>query len=145
MDQRYRETDLAIDFREDVRDLNLEIAEKIKGIFKAHGAKAKVSSIHINGWFGDYDKLKTSKLFLKEVLNLDMDLESHRKKVLFCGDSPNDEPMFEFFPLSVGVANIKMFSNYMKCHPLYVTQKAFGEGFSELIRTILLKRRLRVS
>ena len=30
-------------------------------IFERHGAHAKVSSIHVNGWFGDYDKLTTSR------------------------------------------------------------------------------------
>ena len=56
-DQFSRLFDLAIDFCEEPPDLGLEVAHDIAAIFKRMGAKAKVSSIHVNGWFGDYDKL----------------------------------------------------------------------------------------
>ena len=53
--------DLAIDFCEDVPPLPRADIERIVAIFERHGAHAKVSSIHVNGWFGDYDKLTTSR------------------------------------------------------------------------------------
>lgn len=52
-DQPYRAADLAIDFCEDVPALPHDDILRIVRIFQAHGAHAKVSSIHVNGWFGD--------------------------------------------------------------------------------------------
>src|SRR5262245_43516769 len=63
-DQLYRETDLAIDYREDVAPLPLESAECIAELMRRAGLTAKVSSIHVNGWFGHYDKLATTRLLL---------------------------------------------------------------------------------
>ena len=60
-DQPYRLADLAVDFCEDVPPLPMSDIERIVAIFERHGAHAKVSSIHVNGWFGDYDKLTTSR------------------------------------------------------------------------------------
>jgi hypothetical protein len=57
-----READLAIDFCEDVPALPMPSVEAVKAIFEADGATAKISSIHVNGWFGDYDKLSMSRL-----------------------------------------------------------------------------------
>ena len=51
-DQPYREADLAIDFCEDVAPLTAAEVDRIKAIFEAEGAVAKISSIHVNGWFG---------------------------------------------------------------------------------------------
>ncbi len=129
-DQAYREADLAIDFCEDVPPLNQDEIDTIVSIFEAHGAVAKISSIHVNGWFGDYDKLSMTSLFFREVFH--MDLESIKEQVIFSGDSPNDEPMFEFFPNSVGVANILAFADQLSHKPTWVTQKEGGLGFAQM-------------
>jgi HAD superfamily hydrolase (TIGR01484 family) len=55
-DQAYRMADLAIDFCEDVPALPEAEVDRIVSIFERAGAQAKVSSIHVNGWFGDYNK-----------------------------------------------------------------------------------------
>src|SRR5258706_14118076 len=47
-DQPYRETDLAIDYCEDVSPLPLQAAERIAGLMGAAGLHAKVSSMHVN-------------------------------------------------------------------------------------------------
>src|SRR5204863_4593068 len=65
-DQAYRETDLAVDYREDVPALPLETAERIAVLMREAGLTAKVSSIHVNGWFGDYDKLAMSRRLFAE-------------------------------------------------------------------------------
>ena len=62
-DQAYREADLAIDFCEDVPPLGRAEVARIKSIFESMGATAKVSSIHVNGWFGAYDKLTMARRF----------------------------------------------------------------------------------
>jgi HAD superfamily hydrolase (TIGR01484 family) len=64
-DQRYREADIAIDFREDVPELPRAEVARIVEIMEGEGLTAKVSSIHVNGWFGGYDKLSTTKLMMR--------------------------------------------------------------------------------
>ena len=39
-----------------------------RGACRAPGMTAKVSSIHVNGWFGDYDKLGMARLLLARAL-----------------------------------------------------------------------------
>lgn len=138
-DQPYREADLAVDFCEDVPPLDAAAIARIKQIFEEEGAVAKVSSIHVNGWFGDYDKLGMSRRFTKEVLGFDMDAEKH--SIVFCGDSPNDAPMFGFFPNSCGVANVLDFQTQMESTPRWITRQKGGAGFVEIANMLLAARR----
>jgi HAD superfamily hydrolase (TIGR01484 family) len=134
-DQQYREADLAIDYCEDVKPLAWKEVEKICRIFRNHGATCKVSSVHVNGWFGDYNKLGMTKLFVLEQWGLRLD--DHKDRFIFCGDSPNDEPMFEYFPNAAGVKNILNFADHMKYLPAYVASQEGGKGFAEIVQTIL--------
>ncbi|QIG46549.1 HAD-IIB family hydrolase [Nordella sp. HKS 07] len=137
-DQAYREIDIAIDFCEDVPALPLATAERIRQAFEGEGAVAKVSSIHVNAWFGRHDKLTMSKRLLQERFGIDT--ESERRHIVYAGDSPNDAPMFAFFPNSVGVANIKPYKEIMAHLPRYVTEAEGGEGFAELAKALLEAR-----
>jgi HAD superfamily hydrolase (TIGR01484 family) len=134
-DQPYRLFDLALDFAEEPPELPLGEAIQVKKLCEAAGARAKVSSIHVNAWFGDYDKLSMSELFLSSILGWDPILCS--RAVAFFGDSPNDEPMFERFEISCGVANVRRFEAVMEHPPAFVTQKPFGQGFAEACEYIL--------
>ncbi len=134
-DQRYREADLAIDYCEDVPALPATAVSRIVSLFQAAGATAKVSSIHVNGWFGDYDKLTMTRIMLRECFDIDLDAE--RDRFVFAGDSPNDAPMFGFFPHSVGVANVRDFLEILPAMPAYVTEARAGAGFAELATTVL--------
>jgi len=134
-DQPYRRFDLAIDFREEPPDLGFEAAERIRSIFEAHGAHAKVSSIHVNGWFGSYDKLAMAKLAAAQLWDIDLDAE--RERFVFCGDSPNDAPMFAYFPLSCGVANVQAMRAHMTHLPRYVATAPGGAGFAEISERLL--------
>ena len=137
-DQFCRLFDLAIDFCEDVPALPQDDVKKIVDIFESHGAVAKVSSIHVNGWFGDYDKLSMCKTFMKNEFNIDLDNnEEIQNQIVFSGDSPNDEPMFAYFKHSVAVANIKPFLSQLKSPPAYITNSNGGKGFTELAQLIL--------
>ncbi len=138
-DQAYRIFDLAIDFAEDVGPLPSSAVDKICKIFSDHGARYKVSSIHVNGWFGDYDKLTMVNFFMQERLGIEP--EEAVRTALFVGDSPNDEPMFCYFGLSVGVANVTRFKDTLKYLPTYVTKARGGIGFAEMSRIILKKRK----
>lgn len=136
-DQFCRLMDLAIDFCEDVPALPKNSVDKIVEIFHKHGAQAKVSSIHVNGWFGDYNKLSMTLAFLKNEFGVS---EAEAKNICaFSGDSPNDEPMFEFFPNAFAVANITNFISQLKYKPSFVAQSRGGKGFSE-IASVLLKK-----
>ncbi|MCL5807979.1 MAG: HAD-IIB family hydrolase [Deltaproteobacteria bacterium] len=134
-DQAYRETDLAIDYCEDVPPLSMHEAEEIVKCFLKYGARAKISSIHVNGWFGDYDKLAMTRLLFEGVFN--ESLESVKDHVIFTGDSPNDAPLFGYFPNSVGVANVIHFTGKMTNEPAWITEKVGGYGFAEMVETLL--------
>jgi hypothetical protein len=138
-DQPYRETDLAIDYCEDVAPLPLEAAQRIAELMREAGLTAKVSSIHVNGWFGDYDKLTTSKAMMRELFGVDLEREA--AGFVFSGDSPNDSPMFGFFPNAVGVANVRDFADAMPHLPAWVTEARSGAGFVELAHALLAARR----
>lgn len=136
-DQLYRVADLAIDFCEDVPPLPAATVAKIVTLFEAAGAQAKVSSIHVNGWFGDYDKLAMARRFFADQYHLDLADITVQARIVFCGDSPNDAPMFEFFKNSVGVANVRRFIGALAAEPTYVTDQPGGAGFAELASRLI--------
>jgi HAD superfamily hydrolase (TIGR01484 family) len=134
-DQRYREADLAIDFCEDVEPLSRRDIDRIVSLFETAGATAKISSIHVNGWFGNYDKLTMTQKLFRETL--DIDIAKERDTVIYIGDSPNDAPMFGFFPHSVGVANVLPWLDELAHRPTWVTDGEGGLGFAELAAILL--------
>jgi HAD superfamily hydrolase (TIGR01484 family) len=134
-DQFCRLFDLAIDFREDVAPLPAEAVARIVAIFERHGATAKVSNIHVNGWYGDHDKLTTCKTYLRREFGFSE--EDMREHCAFVGDSPNDEPMFAYFPHSFAVANIREFADRLAHKPAYVSPSPEGRGFVEVTKRLL--------
>lgn len=137
-DQFCRLFDLAIDFCEDVKPLPKAQIQKIVRIFESHGAVAKVSNIHVNGWFGDHDKISTCRLYLKNEFGFGED--EIRKHCAFAGDSPNDEPMFASLPFSFAVANIREFADELKHQPAFVAKSEEGRGFVEIAERLLSLR-----
>jgi len=134
-DQPYRGADLAIDFAEDTGPLPPADIDRIVAMMEAAGARAKVSSIHVNGWFGDYDKLAMTRHLFHEAYGIELD--AVRDACVFVGDSPNDEPMFGCFPHAVAVANIRPFLARLRALPAYVTAREGGLGFVELADILL--------
>lgn len=134
-DQPYRDLDLAIDFCEDVPALRDSDIDRIVAAFGDAGANCKVSSIHVNGWFGDFDKLEGCRRLIAELWG--EDLSEAREHYAFFGDSANDEPMFAYFPVSIGVANVQRFLPRMKSWPRYMTQGEGGVGFAEGVDRLL--------
>lgn len=134
-DQLYREADLAIDFCEDVPALGLDGAERIATLMREAGMTAKISSIHVNGWFGDYDKLGMTLTFARERLGIELDPSG--EGFAFAGDSPNDAPMFGFFRNSVGVANVRRYEALLAAKPAFITRGEAGTGFAELVTRLL--------
>lgn len=138
-DQFCRITDLAVDFCEDVKRLSESDVQKIVQIFESHQAVAKISSIHVNGWFGTHTKLSTSLIMLKDLFGLTPD--EAKEVCAYAGDSPNDEPMFGCFPFSFGVANVNDFKNHMKSLPQFVSNYKNGEGFCEIVDYLEKKKK----
>jgi HAD superfamily hydrolase (TIGR01484 family) len=137
-DQPYRAADLAIDFCEDVPPLPREAVDRIVALFEAAGATAKISSIHVNGWFGNYDKLGMTRIAMRELYGIDID--AAREEFVFLGDSPNDAPMFGFFPNAIGVANVRDVADRMDELPRWITTARSGAGFAEAADAILAAR-----
>jgi HAD superfamily hydrolase (TIGR01484 family) len=137
-DQFCRLYDLAIDFCEDVPPLPASSVRRIVDLMERAGMTAKVSSIHVNGWFGQYDKLSMAHLLLRERYGIE--LETERERCVFAGDSPNDAPMFAYLPNAVGVANVARFDLPPGQAPAYVTPSPAGAGFAELARFLIQAR-----
>jgi len=106
-DQPFRIADLAIDYNEDVSYLSKEEVNKICAIITEEGATYKVSNIHVNCWYGNYNKIDGVKQFVKKMYAEDFD--QIRNTITYIGDSPNDESLFHDFSITIGVANIKNF------------------------------------
>mgnify|MGYP001047143377 FL=1 len=139
-DQFCRIADLAIDFCEDVPPLPRSAVDEIVRRMESAGMQAKISSIHVNGWFGHYDKLSTTRRCLVEEFGSDIDVPAERARWIFVGDSPNDAPMFGWFPNAVGVANVRDFADRLSAMPRYVTRARSGAGFVELAELLLTAR-----
>jgi HAD superfamily hydrolase (TIGR01484 family) len=132
-DQSFREFDLAIDICEDVQPWPQNQVEKLLKFCRENGAHAKLSSIHVNTWFGNYDKQSGFKYWLE---NGAPGLKGRAPKLdqwIFIGDSPNDEPLFASFEKSVGVANLRSYIPKLKHPPRWITRKESGAGFREMV------------
>ena len=81
---------------------------------------------------------------LERTIEPQRDLDAERERIVFAGDSPNDEPMFGYFPNAVGVANVLAFRGRMRALPAWITPSAAGAGFVELACHLLAARGLAV-
>jgi hydroxymethylpyrimidine pyrophosphatase-like HAD family hydrolase len=133
-DSAGRETDIAIDHGE-FAHLAPERIAQVVDLMRAEGMNATVSSIHINGWYGGHNKLAGARWAVREILGRDLDAELDRW--VYVGDSTNDVLMFEHFPHSAGVANIRRFEAELTHPPRYITQGERGAGFAEVARAVL--------
>ncbi|MBC7648966.1 MAG: HAD family phosphatase [Vitreoscilla sp.] len=137
-DSAGRETDMAIDHSE-FTQLTPEKIAQVVAIMQGEGMNATVSSIHINGWFGAYNKLVGARWAVQALYERDLDAEMNTWA--YVGDSTNDQVMFEAFPQSVGVANVRRFEAQLTHLPRYITESARGAGFAEVAKAILSARK----
>ena len=133
-DSAGRETDIAIDHSE-FTHLPQTAINSVVRMMQAAGMTATVSSIHINGWFGEHSKLTGARLIVRELWGRDLDAEIERWA--YVGDSTNDQVMFEHFAHSVGVANIRRFEGQLTHPPRFITPSERGAGFAEMTRHLL--------
>ena len=103
----------------------------------AAGMTTKVSSIHVNGWFGDYDKLAmTRRSSCASAFGVDLDarargLRVRRRLAQRCAD-------VRVLPALGGGRERPRFAAHRLEHaPAYVTEAASGAGFVELAERLL--------
>ena len=136
-DSAGRVTDIAIDHSEFTQLPPAAIAQ-VLAIMRTDGMNATVSSIHINGWYGEHSKWTAAQWMLRRLFGRELQPEIGRW--IYVGDSTNDQLMFQHFPLAVGVANLRRFGAELKVWPAYITQAERGEGFAEVARALLATR-----
>ena len=132
-----RVTDIAIDHSEFNRLDEAQVA-RVVALMQAEGMVATVSSIHINGWFGDHDKASGARWMVQRLFGRALDAE--RERWVYVGDSTNDQAMFALFPLSVGVANLRRFADQLTVWPRYLTEGERGVGFAEVAARLIALR-----
>ena len=136
-DSAGRVTDIAIDHSE-FAQLDPARIEQVVALMRDEGMTATVSSIHINGWFGEHTKLSGARWIVQRLLQRDLDAEHERW--VYVGDSTNDQLMFAHFPLSVGVANLVHFRDQLHTWPAYLTVGERGQGFAQVAQALLAAR-----
>lgn len=137
-DNPWRDVDRALDFAEDVGPLPLSAAETARAAFEAHGATAKVSSIHVNAWIGEHTKLGAALDLLASIGVATP--EAAAARFAYIGDSPNDAPMFAALTHTVGVAGVAAFDLPPDDQPRYITEGDEADGFIEFADAVLAAR-----
>jgi HAD superfamily hydrolase (TIGR01484 family) len=136
-DSAGRETDIAIDHSEFTHLPPERIAQVVQ-LMQQEGLHATVSSIHINGWLGDHNKLQGARWVVRQLF--DRELNDELDRWAYVGDSANDQLMFEAFTHSIGVANIERYVPQLTHLPRYVTQGERGAGFAQFSQFLLTNR-----
>jgi 3-deoxy-D-manno-octulosonate 8-phosphate phosphatase KdsC-like HAD superfamily phosphatase len=131
-DQPYRGSTLAF------HNPGPPVSERIAAELAEAGARTVVNSLWVLGWFGGFDKLAMTRRMLAELFATDIGRD--RDAFIYAGDSLNDEPMFGFFPNSVGVATVRRYVDRMATPPQWVTQGGGGSGFVEIADALLHRR-----
>lgn len=139
-DSPYTEVDLAIDYAEDVK-LGHGAADQLEAFLTARGVQAVRSSVHVNCWIGDFDKRSAVRRYVKTEWK--KAVSAGERRYVYVGDSFNDAPMFEAFPLSIGVANVRDVLDRIDTPPKFVTRAREGKGFGEVADAIVKARRAR--
>lgn len=123
------------DFTFPLDGLSTEDLAIINSICADNGWGFTYSSIH--GHIKDQRQHKASGIL--KTIELVSELRTHPARVVTVGDSRNDQEMFDpqYFPYSVGVANIERHLPNMQIKPGYVTVSPGVEGFRELIHALV--------
>ncbi|MFO1217902.1 MAG: HAD-IIB family hydrolase [Burkholderiaceae bacterium] len=136
-DSAGRATDIAVD-HDEFAHLDAAQVARVVAIMRDAGMTATVSSIHVNGWFGEHTKLTGARWIVQRLFGRDLDAE--RERWVYVGDSTNDQEMFAHFPLSVGVANLMRFAGQLHTWPAYLAAGERGQGFAEVAQVVLAAR-----
>lgn len=142
LDNRGRAYDTAFDLVEDGPPLSPAQTTEIRQILEDEGLEVAQSSVHINAWFGDFNKATMVQRYLAERST--SSLEQLGQRLVYVGDSKNDGAMFAHAGLSVGVANVAPHLEWLQEKgqaPTYITSAPGGYGFAEVVEQLLAPRR----
>ncbi len=114
-----RKTDRAVEF-EQMHDNQIHM---LLQFLQAHKIQYTKSNVHINFWSGEVSKYLGVK-FCLDNLRPNTSIE----QCVFFGDAPNDQSMFQFFPNSVGVANIEKSLSRLEFKPSTILKGPENEG-----------------
>jgi HAD superfamily hydrolase (TIGR01484 family) len=135
-DSAGRVTDIAVDHGE-FAHLDPATIDAVVVLMREAGMNATVSSIHVNGWFGEHSKWSGAQWIVPRVTGRPLDAA----RWVYVGDSTNDQEMFARFPLSVGVANLRHFAAQLHTWPAYLCDRERGAGFAEVAQAVIAARR----
>lgn len=107
----------------------------LKNILTMFGASWAESSIHINAWFGNYSKKSALNHFMSNALSISE--EEYLEKGIYMGDSFNDQPLFEYFPLSIGMHTVEERRDEFEFLPEYITEGTSGDGWVEMVNSLV--------
>jgi hypothetical protein len=113
-------------------------ADRVAAAWRDAGLQSTINSLWVLGWLGNFDKLAMARRLARELLGTD--LAHDREAVIYVGDSLNDEPMFRFFPNSVGVSTVRDYLDRLAALPRWITKGPGGAGFVELTEMLLADR-----
>lgn len=131
-DQPYRESSLA--FR---RLPSAEANRRILNSLPALGASGTVNSLWLLAWPGQRDKLSATRSLLAR--HCGQDIAQIRDRILYVGDSQNDQVMFAGLPYTVGVSTVAQHA--LESWPRWITQGPGGTGFVEVAEQLIAARR----
>jgi hypothetical protein len=136
-DQPYRQTTWAIE-PSGTGEQRAATADRLAASWRAAGARSTINSLWVLGWLGDFDKLAMTLRLAAAAFSTD--LAANKDAAIYVGDSLNDEPMFRFFPNSVGVATVADYLDRLSAPPHWVTSGPGGSGFVEVAEALLAAR-----
>jgi HAD superfamily hydrolase (TIGR01484 family) len=134
-----RRSDVTWDIGERVR-LPPDRVALIACAIAAAGARSFASSVHLHATFDSADKASGAVRFLVQTLGEDAGATTSARWG-FVGDSGNDAACFAALRMTFGVANVRQHLARLPVPPRYVANGEMGEGFAEIARTILARRR----
>jgi HAD superfamily hydrolase (TIGR01484 family) len=131
-------------------DVTWDIGERVKlpedrvaailATIAAAGARSFASSVHVHATFDIDDKASGAIAFLARAFGEDAGAASAGRWA-FIGDSGNDAACFSAFRTTFAVANVEAHLARIPVTPRYVANAAMGEGFAEVARAIIARRR----
>lgn len=134
LDNMGRVYDTAFDLIEDGPPIDEGTAATMRNILDEHGLTVAQSSVHINAWYGVFDKASMVSRYLDEVEGTSLD--DAAPTMVYVGDSTNDGAMFARVDLSVGVANIAPYLAALGEKgqaPRYTVHGEGGHGFAQVV------------
>ncbi len=141
LDNMGRLYDTAFDLVEDGPPVPEEDAARVREVLQRAGLSVAQSSVHINAWFGSFDKASMVERYLEERCSTSLAHEG--EALVYAGDSKNDGAMFARAAVSVGVENVKPHLAWLAERgqaPRFLVDAPGGYGFARVVELLLKDR-----